>query len=209
MYTTNHRTIRVDESKGLTLLYRGIITRSDLVNVKDGKIIIEDTTFAIVKRIINYIDVEVLTETGWTLVEAGDETSLAVAFENMTVHNKQNKEAIIHEDPIVEPTVEEVTEVKEDESITEELTQQEEVIEEPFIEEEAVVEDVEISVNEEPVSEDNTVEEITEESSEEESVDEAEISDSVSVEITMDTDNNKPQQNYNSQKNFNKKKSVR
>ena len=205
MYTTNHRTIRVDESKGLTLLYRGIITRSDLVNVKDGKIIIEDTTFAIVKRIINYIDVEVLTETGWTLVEAGDETSLAVSFENMTVHNKQNKEAIIHEDPIVEPTVEEVTEVKEDESITEELTQ-EEVIEEPSIEEEVVVEDAEISVNEEPVSEDNTVEEITEESSEEESVDEAEISDSVSVEITMDTDNNKPQQNYNSQKNFNKKK---
>lgn len=205
MYTTNHRTIRVDESKGLTLLYRGIITRSDLVNVKDGKIIIEDTTFAIVKRIINYIDVEVLTETGWTLVEAGDETSLAVSFENMTVHNKQNKEAIIHEDPIIEPTVEEVTEVKEDESITEESTQ-EEVIEEPSIEEEAVVEDAEISVNEEPVSEDNVVEEITEESSEEESVDEAEISDSVSVEITMDTDNNKPQQNYNSQKNFNKKK---
>ena len=195
MYTTNHRTIRVDESKGLTLLYRGIITRSDLVNVKDGKIIIEDTTFAIVKRIINYIDVEVLTETGWTLVEAGDETSLAVAFENMTVHNKQNKEAIIHEDPIVEPTVEEVTEVKEDESITEELTQ-----------EEVVAEDAEISVNEEPVSEDNAVEEITEESSEEEYADEAEISDSVSVEITMDTDNNKPQQNYNSQKNFNKKK---
>ena len=205
MYTTNHRTIRVDETKGLTLLYRGIITRSDLVNVKDGKIIIEDTTFAIVKRIINYIDVEVLTETGWTLVEAGDETSLAVSFENMTVHNKQNKEAIIHEDPIVEPTVEEVTEVKEDESVTEELTQ-EEVIEEPSIEEEVVVEDAEISVNEEPVSEDNAVEEITEESSEEESVDEAEISDSVSVEITMDTDNNKPQQNYNSQKNFNKKK---
>ena len=204
MYTTNHRTIRVDESKGLTLLYRGIITRSDLVNVKDGKIIIEDTTFAIVKRIINYIDVEVLTETGWTLVEAGDETSLAVSFENMTVHNKQNKEAIIHEDPIVEPTVEEVTKVKEDESITEELTQ-EEVIEEPSIEE-AVVEDAEISVNDEPVSEDNAVEEITEESSEEEYADEAEISDSVSVEITMDTDSNKPQQNYNSQKNFNKKK---
>ena len=72
--------------------------------------------------------------------------------------------------------------------------------------EEAVVEDAEISVNEEPVSEDNVVEEITEESSEEEYADEAEISDSVSVEITMDTDNNKPQQNYNSQKNFNKKK---
>ena len=205
MYTTNHRTVRVDESKGLTLLYRGIITRSDLVNVKDGKIIIEDTTFAIVKRIINYIDVEVLTETGWTLVEAGDETSLAVSFENMTVHNKQNKEAIIHEDPIAEPTVKEITEVKEDESITEESTQ-EEAIEEPSIEEEAVVEDAEISVNEEPVSGDNVVEEITEESSEEEYADEAEISDSVSVEITMDTNNNKPQQNYNSQKNFNKKK---
>ena len=209
MYTTNHRTIRVDESKGLTLLYRGIITRSDLVNVKDGKIIIEDTTFAIVKRIINYIDVEVLTETGWTLVEAGDETSLAVSFENMTVHNKQNKETIIHEDPIVEPTVEEVTEVKEDESITEESTQ-EEVIEKSSIEEEAVVEDAEISVNEESVSEDNAVEEITEESSKEEYADEAEISDSVSVEITMDTDNNKPQQNYNNyQKNFNKKKHRR
>lgn len=205
MYTTNHRTIRVDESKGLTLLYRGIITRSDLVNVKDGKIIIEDTTFAIVKRIINYIDVEVLTETGWTLVEAGDETSLAVSFENMTVHKKKHEEVIINKDPIIEPTVEEVTEVKEDESITEELTQ-EEVIEEPSIEEKVVVEDAEISVNEEPVSEDNVVEEITEESSEEESVDEAEISDSVSVEITMDTNNNKPQQNYNSQKNFNKKK---
>lgn len=205
MYTTNHRTVRVDESKGLMLLYRGVVTRSELVNVQDGKIIIEDTTFAIVKRIINYIDVEVLTETGWTLVEAGDETSLAVSFENMTVHNKQNEEAIIHEDPIVEPTVEEVTEVKEDESITEELIQ-EEVIEEPSIEEKVVVEDAEISVNEEPVSEDNVVEEITEESSEEESVDEAEISDSVSVEITMDTNNNKPQQNYNSQKNFNKKK---
>ena len=195
MYTTNHRTIRVDESKGLTLLYRGIITRSDLVNVKDGKIIIEDTTFAIVKRIINYIDVEVLTETGWTLVEAGDETSLAVAFENMTVHKKKHEEVIINKDPVIEPTVEEVTEVKEDESITEELTQ-----------EEAVVKDTEISVNEELVSEDNDVEEITEESSEEKYVDEAEISDSVSVEITMDTDSNKPQQNYNSQKNFNKKK---
>lgn len=205
MYTTNHRTVRVDESKGLTLLYRGIITRSDLVNVKDGKIIIEDTTFAIVKRIINYIDVEVLTETGWTLVEAGDETSLAVSFENMTVHKKKHEEVIINKDPIVEPTVEEFTEVKEDESITEELTQ-EEVIEEPSIEEETVVEDAEISVNEEPVSEDNDVEEITEESSEEEYADKAEISDSVSVEITMDTDNNKPQQNYNSQKNFNKKK---
>ena len=195
MYTTNHRTIRVDESKGLTLLYRGIITRSDLVNVKDGKIIIEDTTFAIVKRIINYIDVEVLTETGWTLVEAGDETSLAVAFENMTVHKKKHEEVIINKDPVIEPTVEEVTEVKEDESITEELTQ-----------EEAVVKDTEISVNEELVSEDNDVEEITEESSEEKYVDEAEISDSVSVEITMDTDSNKPQQNYNSKKNFNKKK---
>ena len=195
MYTTNHRTIRVDESKGLTLLYRGIITRSDLVNVKDGKIIIEDTTFAIVKRIINYIDVEVLTETGWTLVEAGDETSLAVSFENMTVHKKKHEEVIINKDPVIEPTVEEVTEVKEDESITEELTQ-----------EEAVVKDTEISVNEELVSEDNDVEEITEESSEEKYVDEAEISDSVSVEITMDTDSNKPQQNYNSQKNFNKKK---
>lgn len=198
MYTTNHRTIRVDESKGLTLLYRGIITRSDLVNVKDGKIIIEDTTFAIVKRIINYIDVEVLTETGWTLVEAGDETSLAVSFENMTVHKKKHEEVIINKDPIIEPTVEEVTEVKEDESITEELTQEEAVV------------DTEISVNEELVSEDNDVEEITEESSEEECVDEAEISDSVSVEITMDTDSNKPQQNYNNyQKNFNKKKHRR
>lgn len=193
MYTTNHRTVRVDESKGLTLLYRGIITRSDLVNVKDGKIIIEDTTFAIVKRIINYIDVEVLTETGWTLVEAGDETSLAVAFENMTVHNKQNEEATIHEDPVIEPVVEN-TEIND-----------EAPVESDHVEETVAPTKEEIIDGETEVAEDVSTEE-TDTADEEEYIDEAEISDSVSVEITMDTDSNKPQQNYNSQKNFNKKK---
>lgn len=196
MYTTNHRTIRVDESKGLTLLYRGIITRSDLVNVKDGKIIIEDTTFAIVKRIINYIDVEVLTETGWTLVEAGDETSLAVSFENMTVHNKQNKEAVIHEDPIVEPTVEEVTEVKD-----------EAPVESDHVEETVAPTKEEIIDRETEVAEDVSTEE-TDTVDEEEYTDNANAEDSSSVEITMDAD--KSQQNYNNyQKNFNKKKHRR
>lgn len=196
MYTTNHRTIRVDESKGLTLLYRGIITRSDLVNVKDGKIIIEDTTFAIVKRIINYIDVEVLTETGWTLVEAGDETSLAVSFENMTVHKKKHEEVIINKDPIIEPTVEEVTEVKD-----------EAPVESDHVEETVAPTKEEIIDGETEVAEDVSTEE-TDTVDEEEYTDNANAEDSSSVEITMDAD--KSQQNYNNyQKNFNKKKHRR
>ena len=197
MYTTNHRTIRVDESKGLTLLYRGIITRSDLVNVKDGKIIIEDTTFAIVKRIINYIDVEVLTETGWTLVEAGDETSLAVSFENMTVHKKKHEEVIINKDPIIEPTVEEeVTEVKDEASV-----------ESDHVEETVAPTKEEIIDGETEVAEDVSTEE-TDTVDEEEYTDNANAEDSSSVEITMDAD--KSQQNYNNyQKNFNKKKHRR
>ena len=196
MYTTNHRTVRVDESKGLTLLYRGIITRSDLVNVKDGKIIIEDTTFAIVKRIINYIDVEVLTETGWTLVEAGDETSLAVSFENMTVHKKKHEEVIINKDPIIEPTVEEVTEVKD-----------EAPVESDHVEETVAPTKEEIIDGETEVAEDVSTEE-TDTVDEEEYTDNANAEDSSSVEITMDAD--KSQQNYNNyQKNFNKKKHRR
>ena len=196
MYTTNHRTIRVDESKGLTLLYRGIITRSDLVNVKDGKIIIEDTTFAIVKRIINYIDVEVLTETGWTLVEAGDETSLAVSFENMTVHKKKHEEVIINKDPIIEPTVEEVTEVKD-----------EAPVESDHVEETIAPTKEEIIDGETEVAEDVSTEE-TDTVDEEEYTDNTNAEDSSSVEITMDVD--KSQQNYNNyQKNFNKKKHRR
>ena len=196
MYTTNHRTVRVDESKGLTLLYRGIITRSDLVNVKDGKIIIEDTTFAIVKRIINYIDVEVLTETGWTLVEAGDETSLAVSFENMTVHKKKHEEVIINKDPIIEPTVEEVTEVKD-----------EAPVESDNVEETVAPTKEEIIDGETEVAEDVSTEE-TDTVDEEEYTDNANAEDSSSVEITMDAD--KSQQNYNNyQKNFNKKKHRR
>lgn len=197
MYTTNHRTVRVDESKGLTLLYRGIITRSDLVNVKDGKIIIEDTTFAIVKRIINYIDVEVLTETGWTLVEAGDETSLAVSFENMTVHNKQNEEVIIHEDPAIEHVVEN-TEIND-----------EAPVESDHVEETVAPTKEEIIDGETEVAEDVSTEE-TDTVDEEEYTDNtnAEDSNSSSVEITMDAD--KSQQNYNNyQKNFNKKKHRR
>lgn len=196
MYTTNHRTIRVDESKGLTLLYRGIITRSDLVNVKDGKIIIEDTTFAIVKRIINYIDVEVLTETGWTLVEAGDETSLAVSFENMTIHKKKHEEVIINKDPIIEPTVEEVTDVKD-----------EAPVEFDHVEETVAPTKEEIIDGETEVAEDVSTEE-TDTVDEEEYTDNANAEDSSSVEITMDAD--KSQQNYNNyQKNFNKKKHRR
>ena len=196
MYTTNHRTIRVDESKGLTLLYRGIITRSDLVNVKDGKIIIEDTTFAIVKRIINYIDVEVLTETGWTLVEAGDETSLAVSFENMTVHKKKHEEVIIDKDPIIEPTVEEVTEVKD-----------EAPVESDHVEETVAPTKEEIIDGETEVVEDVSTEE-TDTVDEEEYTDNTNAEESSSVEITMDAD--KSQQNYNNyQKNFNKKKHRR
>lgn len=205
MYTTNHRTIRVDESKGLTLLYRGIITRSDLVNVKNGKIIIEDTTFAIVKRIINYIDVEVLTETGWTLVEAGDETSLAVAFENMTVHNKQNKEAIIHEDPVIEPVVGNTVVDNEIETSVEPVHVEETITtaEEETIDGEVTGEEVS---TEETMVEDNS--EDTDIISDEEEYADKEDSNSVPVEITMDAD--KSQQNYNnSQKNFNKKKHRR
>ena len=200
MYTTNHRTVRVDESKGLMLLYRGIVTRSELVNVQDGKIIIEDTTFAIVKRIINYIDVEVLTETGWTLVEAGDETSLAVAFENMTVHNKKNKEAIIHEDPVIEPVVENTVVDNEIETSVEPVHVEETIT---TAEEETI--DGEVST-EETMVEDNS--EDTDIISDEEEYADKEDSNSVPVEITMDTD--KSQQNYNnSQKNFNKKKHRR
>lgn len=200
MYTTNHRTVRVDESKGLMLLYRGVVTRSELVNVQDGKIIIEDTTFAIVKRIINYIDVEVLTETGWTLVEAGDETSLAVAFENMTVHNKKNKEAIIHEDPVIEPVVENTVVDNEIETSVEPVHVEETIT---TAEEETI--DGEVST-EETMVEDNS--EDTDIISDEEEYADKEDSNSVPVEITMDTD--KSQQNYNnSQKNFNKKKHRR
>lgn len=206
MYTTNHRTVRVDESKGLMLLYRGVVTRSELVNVQDGKIIIEDTTFAIVKRIINYIDVEVLTETGWTLVEAGDETSLAVAFENMTVHNKKNKEAIIHEDPVIEPVVENTVVDNEIETSVVEPVHVEETIttvEEEIIDGEVTGEEVS---TEETMVEDNS--EDTDIISDEEEYVDKEDSNSVPVEITMDTD--KSQQNYNnSQKNFNKKKHRR
>lgn len=200
MYTTNHRTVRVDESKGLMLLYRGIVTRSELVNVQDGKIIIEDTTFAVVKRIINYIDVEVLTETGWTLVEAGDETSLAVAFENMTVHNKKNKEAVIHEDPVIEPVVENTVVDNEIETSVEPVHVEETIT---TAEEETI--DGEVST-EETMVEDNS--EDTDIISDEEEYADKEDSNSVPVEITMDTD--KSQQNYNnSQKNFNKKKHRR
>lgn len=205
MYTTNHRTVRVDESKGLMLLYRGIVTRSELVNVQDGKIIIEDTTFAIVKRIINYIDVEVLTETGWTLVEAGDETSLAVAFENMTVHNKKNKEAIIHEDPVIEPIVENTVVDNEIETSVEPVHVEETITtaEEENIDGEVTGEEVS---TEETMVEDNS--EDTDIISDEEEYVDKEDSNSVPVEITMDTD--KSQQNYNnSQKNFNKKKHRR
>lgn len=205
MYTTNHRTVRVNESKGLMLLYRGVVTRSELVNVQDGKIIIEDTTFAIVKRIINYIDVEVLTETGWTLVEAGDETSLAVAFENMTVHNKKNKEAIIHEDPIIEPDVENTVVDNEIETSVEPVHVEETII---TAEEETI--DGEVT-GEEVSTEDTMVEDNSEDTgiiSDEEEYADKEDSNSVPVEITMDTD--KSQQNYNnSQKNFNKKKHRR
>lgn len=205
MYTTNHRTVRVDESKGLMLLYRGIVTRSELVNVQDGKIIIEDTTFAVVKRIINYIDVEVLTETGWTLVEAGDETSLAVAFENMTVHNKKNKEAIIHEDPVIEPVVENTVVDNEIETSVEPIHVEETIttVEEETIDGEVTGEEVS---TEETMVEDNS--EDTDIISDEEEYADKEDSNSVPVEITMDTD--KSQQNYNnSQKNFNKKKHRR
>lgn len=205
MYTTNHRTVRVDESKGLMLLYRGIVTRSELVNVQDGKIIIEDTTFAVVKRIINYIDVEVLTETGWTLVEAGDETSLAVAFENMTVHNKKNKEAIIHEDPVIEPVVENTVVDNEIETSVEPVHVEETIttVEEETIDGEVTGEEVS---TEETMVEDNS--EDTDIISDEEEYADKEDSNSVPVEITMDTD--KSQQNYNnSQKNFNKKKHRR
>ena len=205
MYTTNHRTIRVDESKGLTLLYRGIITRSDLVNVKDGKIIIEDTTFAIVKRIINYIDVEVLTETGWTLVEAGDETSLAVAFENMTVHKKKHEEATIHKDPVTEPVVENTVVDNEIETSVEPVHVEETItnVEEETIDGEITGEEVS---TEETMVEDNS--EDTDIISDEEEYADKEDSNSVPVEITMDAD--KSQQNYNnSQKNFNKKKHRR
>ena len=205
MYTTNHRTVRVDESKGLMLLYRGIVTRSELVNVQDGKIIIEDTTFAVVKRIINYIDVEVLTETGWTLVEAGDETSLAVAFENMTVHNKKNKEAIIHEDPVIEPVVENTVVDNEIETSVEPIHVEETITtaEEETIDGEVTGEEVS---TEETMVEDNS--EDTDIISDEEEYADKEDSNSVPVEITMDTD--KSQQNYNnSQRNFNKKKHRR
>ena len=205
MYTTNHRTVRVDESKGLMLLYRGVVTRSELVNVQDGKIIIEDTTFAVVKRIINYIDVEVLTETGWTLVEAGDETSLAVAFENMTVHNKKNKEAIIHEDPVIEPVVENTVVDNELETSVEPIHVEETITtaEEETIDGEVTGEEVS---TEETMVEDNS--EDTDIISDEEEYADKEDSNSVPVEITMDTD--KSQQNYNnSQRNFNKKKHRR
>lgn len=205
MYTTNHRTVRVDESKGLMLLYRGVVTRSELVNVQDGKIIIEDTTFAIVKRIINYIDVEVLTETGWTLVEAGDETSLAVSFENMTVHNKKNKEAVIHEDPVIESVVENTVVDNEIETSVEPVHVEETITtaEEETIDEEVTGEEVS---TEETMVEDNS--EDTDIISDEEEYADKEDSNSVPVEITMDTD--KSQQNYNnSQKNFNKKKHRR
>lgn len=128
MYKTNSRTISFDSSEGTALIQKCLITKEDYINSTD-KIVLENTPYAIAKRIFNGIDIDVLVskeKNEWMHVDNSDYVALERAYEDQVeLIDNDGYESVDNFSP-TESAAEEVQEVIEPEATEEQV---EEVIE--------------------------------------------------------------------------------
>lgn len=120
MYKTNSRTISFDSSEGTALIQKCLITKEDYINSTD-KIVLENTPYAIAKRIFNGIDIDVLVskeKNEWMHVDNSDYAALEIAYEDRVelidndgyepIDNFSPTEPVIetHKEPIAQEIIE-------------------------------------------------------------------------------------------------------
>ena len=74
------RDIEFSSNKSMILLRGGIVNRNQIINVSEDKIVVNDLTFAIAKRILKYSNVNVIHNGNRIFVKSGDEDALLFTY---------------------------------------------------------------------------------------------------------------------------------
>jgi len=164
------RDIRFLFAAGEVLALKGFIDRKDLMNAKDGFVIINNIAQAFTKRLSDLCELDIMNHGEWVHVKSGDYEAIELVYAD--VEAIETPAQVVVEEPkeeekVVEPEAVEETPVVEEQVVEEPIP---EVVEEQVEEHQEVAEEAPV---EEPVVEE--VSEVVEEKTEEVEVEEAPV----------------------------------